>query len=143
MVTDKEIALIQTSFEKIRPISAKAAELFYANLFTMDPSLRHLFKKDMAEQGKMLMSVLSSAVRGLSNIDELVPVLSELGKRHAGYGVIDTHYLTVGAALIRTLEQGLSDEFTTEVRDAWCAAYELIADVMQTGAQEAIERKAA
>ena len=101
MVTDKEIALIQTSFEKIRPISAKAAELFYANLFTMDPSLRHLFKKDMAEQGKMLMSVLSSAVRGLSNIDELVPVLSELGKRHAGYGVIDTHYLTVGAALIQ------------------------------------------
>jgi hemoglobin-like flavoprotein len=54
--------------------------------------------------------------------------------RHVGYGVTDAHYGSVGAALLWTLGQGLGEAFTDEVRDAWAAAYTLLAGVMQTGA---------
>jgi hemoglobin-like flavoprotein len=40
------------------------------------------------------------------------------------------HYATVGAALLKTLEQGLGDDFTPPVREAWAAVYGLVADVM-------------
>ena len=134
-MTPREIEIVQQTFEKVRPI-ATAADLFYGKLFELDPSLKALFKGSMREQGKMLMNMLAAAVNGLSNASALVPVLTDLGRRHTAYGVMDRHYVTVGSALIWTLHQGMGKDFTDEVRDAWCAAYELMAGVMQQGARE-------
>ena len=61
----------------------------------------------------------------------MVPVLKELGRRHLNYGVQNEHYDTVGAALLWTLEQGLGDAFTGEVKEAWTAAYALMSGVMK------------
>ena len=57
--------------------------------------------------------------------------MRQLGQRHADYGVQPYHYETVGAALLWTLEQGLGDCFTADVRSAWAAAYGLLSSVMQ------------
>jgi hemoglobin-like flavoprotein len=57
-----------------------------------------------------------------------------LGRRRVGYGVRDEHYTTVGLALLWTLEQGLGDAFTPEVRDAWSTAYGWLAFTMQRAA---------
>jgi len=137
-MNSQEINLVQSTFAEVRPIAAVAAELFYSRLFALDPSLRPMFKGDMAHQGRMLMSMLSAAVNGLSNIDALVPAVRQLGARHVKYGVQDEHYATVGSALLWTLEQGLDEKFTPAVREAWTTAYELLADVMQFGAREAL-----
>lgn len=136
-MNSEQINLVQTSFEDVRPIAATAAELFYNRLFTLDPSLKHLFKGDMPNQGRMLMSMIGSAVHGLKDLDKLAPVLRNLGARHVDYGVREEHYVTVGTALLWTLNAGLGEKFTPEVREAWTAAYGLLADVMQFGALEA------
>jgi hemoglobin-like flavoprotein len=60
---------------------------FYANLFEVHPELRPLFRSDLAAQTKMFMYILSSAVRGLNRMQELVGGLRTLGKRHSDYGV--------------------------------------------------------
>lgn len=138
-MSPREIEIVQSTFEKIRPIAPAAAELFYQKLFEMDPSLTVLFKGDMKEQGRKLMNMIGAGVRGLSDTAVLIPVLTDLGRRHVGYGVLRKHYVTVGSALIWTLEQGMGRDFTAEVRDAWCAAYELLAGVMQHGAAAANE----
>ena len=132
----EQIALVQSSFEDVRPIAEVAAGQFYSRLFDTDPELKPLFKGDVAQQGRMLISVLSAAVKGLSDLDALVPVLRNLGARHHTYGVQEAHYVTVGSTLLWTLSQGLGDKFTPEVRAAWTDAYGLIADVMQFGALE-------
>ena len=132
----QQIELVQASFEKVRPIADQAAETFYQRLFEIAPGYRSFFKHDMKKQGAMLMSMIASAVRGLSKPDALLPVLTMLGRRHAGYGVVDAHYTTVAQALLWTLEEGLGEDFTPEVRDAWVAAYTLMATVMQQGARD-------
>lgn len=136
-MTPQQITHVQITFEKVRPIAHAAADLFYGRLFEMNPALKNLFRGDMKEQGRMLMSVIGSAVRSLSNPAPLVPVLKDMGKRHVAYGVQDEHYATVGSALLWTLEQGLGADFTPEVKDAWGAAYELLSSVMLEGAREA------
>jgi hemoglobin-like flavoprotein len=135
-VDARQVQLVQQSFEKVAPIADAAAALFYARLFELDPSLMSLFRGDIKQQGKMLMHMIASAVRGLSHPDSLTPVLRSLGRRHAGYGVVESHYDTVGKALLWTLEHGLGPEFTHEVRDAWVQVYKLMANVMQQAARE-------
>ena len=122
--------LVQTSFAQVRPIAEAAAALFYRRLFELDPALRPLFKGEMEEQGRKLMDMLGLAVKGLDRPEALLPVLATLGRRHAGYGVKESHYETVGEALLWTLEQGLGPGFTPEIREAWTVLYKLVADTM-------------
>ena len=112
-------SLVRESFAKVAPISETAASLFYNRLFELDPALKPLFKGDMTEQGKKLMSMIGMVVTNLHRLDSLVPAVRDLGRRHAGYGVEDRHYDTVADALLWTLEQGLGDAFTSETRAAW------------------------
>ncbi|MDP1672415.1 MAG: hypothetical protein Q8L65_04770, partial [Burkholderiales bacterium] len=57
--------------------------------------------------------------------------------RHAGYGVQPKDYDKVGAAFLWTLEQGLGETFTAEVRGAWAEVYGVIAKTMITAAASA------
>jgi len=130
---EKTITLVQESFEKVKPIASTAAEIFYTKLFELDPALKHLFPSSdeaMAAQGNKLMTMLASAVAGLKNLDMLIPVLENLGKRHVEYKVEPSHYDTVGAALIDTLATGLGDDFTPEVKEAWISVYGTMSSVM-------------
>jgi hemoglobin-like flavoprotein len=125
-------ALVQTSFAQVRPIADAAAALFYGRLFELDPTLRPLFKGDLKEQGRKLMEMLTLAVKGLDRPEALLPALAALGRRHAGYGVNERDYETVGEALLWTLEQGLGPSFTPDIREAWAALYRLVADTMRS-----------
>jgi len=122
--------LVQTSFAQVRTIAETAAALFYRRLFELDPTLRPLFKGDLKEQGRKLMDMLGLAVKGLDRPEALLPALATMGRRHAGYGVKEQDYETVGEALLWTLEQGLGPGFTPEIREAWTVLYKLVADTM-------------
>ena len=132
-----QIHLVQSTFDLVRPIAPTAADLFYKRLFVLNPSLRPMFKGDLVDQGRMLMSMLSAAVNGLTNLESVIPVVRQLGARHVKYGVRDEHYATVGSALLWTLGQGLGDKFTPAVEEAWTAAYGLVSTQMQLGASNA------
>ena len=130
-MTPTEVGLIKASWAAVEPIADDAAGLFYGRLFELDPALQRLFRRtDMAAQRKVLMQTLAVVVKSLDRLDQIVPAVQALGRRHAGYGVRAAHYDTVGAALLWTLEQGLGDAFTPEVRGAWTEAYGTLASVM-------------
>jgi hemoglobin-like flavoprotein len=133
-MTPKQIELVQGSWRKVLPIADTAAELFYGRLFSLDPALKPLFKGDIQAQGRKLMTMISTAVNGLTRLETIVPAVQDLGRRHARYGVRDPHYDTVAAALVWTLGQGLGEQFTPEVRDAWVAAYGVLAKTMKDAA---------
>ena len=137
MITPQQKELVQKTWVMVVPIADKAAELFYGRLFELEPEYKAMFKNDMTEQGKKLMKTINIAVEALNDVEPLVPTLKQMGADHAGYGVKDRDYNVVGAALLWTLEQGLGDTFTDEVRNAWGAVYELLASVMKQGAAEA------
>ncbi|WP_109436486.1 MULTISPECIES: globin family protein [Aquimarina] len=134
----RTIELVQSSFEKIAPIAETAAKIFYDKLFELDSELEKLFPtanpEAMKGQGNKLMTMLASAVAGLTNLDKLIPILENLGKNHVSYNVEASHYDTVGAALLETLSIGLGEDFTPEVKEAWTDTYTVMASVMKTAA---------
>ncbi|MFC4453618.1 globin family protein [Deinococcus sonorensis] len=130
-MNSQQIDLVQSTFRLVEPVAEDAARLFYARLFELDPELRRLFPHDLAGQGRKLMTALGLVVRGLRAPEVILPVARDLGRRHRGYGVRDEHYAVVGDALLWTLERGLGDAFTPEVRAAWGAAYTLLSGEMR------------
>jgi hemoglobin-like flavoprotein len=133
-MTPDQVLIVQDSFKKVASISATVADLFYDRLFTIAPEVRQLFPNDLREQKKKLLAMLVTAVNNLHQVEQIIPAVQELGKRHARYGVSSDHYEPVGTALLWTLEQGLGDDFTPAVKEAWTQAYVTLSGVMKGAA---------
>ena len=133
-MTPEQITLVKSSWQQVLPIKDIAADLFYTRLFELDPSLRGLFKGDMTEQGRKLMAMINTVVNSLDQLGPILGAVEDLGRRHAGYGVNDRHYDTVGEALIWTLGQGLGERFTPDLKQAWISAYSILATAMKKAA---------
>jgi hemoglobin-like flavoprotein len=129
-MTPRQVEQVQASFAKVAPIADQAAALFYGRLFETAPETRALFRGDMRVQGQKLMTAIATVVNGLGQIEAIAPAVRDLAKRHVGYGVRPEHYALVGSALLWTLEQGLADDFTPELRAAWAEAYGALSEMM-------------
>ena len=134
--------LVRSTFAQIQPIAEQAAALFYNRLFVLAPEVKPLFKYNMDEQGRKLMQMIAIAVAHLDRIEELIPSVQALGKRHTHYGVHAAHYASVGTALLWTLEQGLGSGWTPEAAASWKEVYGLLSSIMRN-AQQAARAKAA
>jgi hemoglobin-like flavoprotein len=127
-LTKEQKQIVQQTFTQVAVDSDSVAALFYDRLFTLDPTLRRMFPEDMSDQRAKLIQTLWVAIRSLHNPEVLAPTVRALGERHVSYGVKAEHYATVGSALLWTLERGLKDDFTPEVRAAWTAVYYFLAN---------------
>src|SRR5215475_5830594 len=136
-MSTEQIHIIRQTFDLVAPMADSVAAAFFRRLFELDPSLRPMFPPALVDQGRKLMQMLGAAVALLDRPQQLIPVLQSLGKRHAGYGVRDEHYDTVGAALLWTLERGLGPVFTPEVKAAWAVLYGVVATTMKNAANAA------
>jgi nitric oxide dioxygenase len=135
-MTPNQIKLVQATFAQVVPIAATIADLFYGRLFEIAPHVRPMFPENRTEQKEQLMAMLGTAAAGLDHLDKLVPTVSAFGRRHAGYGLKAQHYVLVGSALLWTLEKGLAEAFTSEVKDAWASAYILLWTTMTHAVNE-------
>lgn len=129
-MTPDQIKLLKSSYAQVETIADTAAGLFYGRLFEVAPSVKPLFKNDMKAQGRMLLSAIGLVVRGLENPEAIMPAVKAMGERHNRYGAEPEHYPVVGECLLWTLEQGLGDAFTPELKQAWAEAYELLSGLM-------------
>lgn len=133
-ITPKHVTLVQQSMEKVIPISDKVATIFYDTLFNIDPSLKALFKNDMEQQKRKLIVSLDMIIKGLDQMDMILPAIEKLAIKHVSYGVKPEHYTLVGNALLITLHDVLGDDFTPELRSAWIETFRTLATTMKNAA---------
>jgi hemoglobin-like flavoprotein len=150
MITDTEKTALKHSWRLVVPIAETAADLFYKRLFELKPDYRLLFPDDMSGQKRKLLRMLAFIVKALDWADDdwradvaveedLMLVVLAMGRRHTQlYKVPDESYAVVGEALIWTLDMGLGDAFTEDVKRAWIELYTLVAKTMRMGAAVAV-----
>lgn len=115
--------------------SGRFADRFYDALFAKAPETRALFGADVAALKLKFMNMLISIVGNIQHPELFGSIITHLGRQHRQFGVQPAHYEPVGAALLATLHDILSERFTPEVREAWAALYDEIAEQMQEGAR--------
>ena len=130
-MNSRQIELIRSTFVQVESIADQATALFYERLFELDPALRPMFPLRTPADGIRLLRTLRSTVNLLDRPYALVSAMEALGRRHSAGGVKEEHYVTIGAALLWTLERGLGHAFTPDVKNAWLTFYLLTANTMK------------
>lgn len=130
--------LVLESWQSVAADRDRIATAFYERLFEIHPHSQQLFARtNMTEQRVKVMTMLDDIVRNLDQLDELIPTVAALGRRHHGYGVQDADYDRVREALLGAIGNSIGDAFTREVRSAWEEAYALTASVMKRAGETA------
>ena len=129
-VTPEQRALVQSSWAKVVPMAPHVAELFFDRLFELDPFLEDLFPSELSKLGAEWMRALGLAAPRLEEPSSAAPCLEGLSRMHVYIGVRPGHYVTMGNALLWTLEQSLAEDFTPRVKEAWSAAYQVLSALL-------------
>ena len=129
-MTPENIALVKQSFGRLQPRMGAFTDMFYIRLFDTNPDLCLLFGGKIDQQSRALASMLAVIVKMLDAQDKLLPMMRQLGQRHAAARVRPEYYALFGDALMWTLEQMLQGDFTPAVQQAWQQAYGFLADNM-------------
>jgi hemoglobin-like flavoprotein len=136
-LTPRQVELVQNSLNIIGPNLESVAMTFYDRVFQLDPSFRRMFNGPREDLARKFAHVLTVVVQGLSRPQQMLGAVEELGRRHLIYGARTEHYAVFGAALLWTLQTGLGDAFTPDVREAWASAYLFLSSTMQQAAEKA------
>jgi serine/threonine protein kinase/pimeloyl-ACP methyl ester carboxylesterase len=129
---DDDAAQIVASFARIAPRAGEFCARVYDRLFASHPEIRPMFRTDMAAQRRKLLGALVAIVDSLQAPGRLIPLLEDLGRRHAAYGVRPDDFDAVGEALLGAVGD-FDDQLADADRAAWARAYARIAQAMQRG----------
>ncbi len=139
MMDSAMIDRLETTFKMLAPRGPELTDRFYAHMFSRNPSLRPLFPTSLADQKKKLLASLVLVVQNLRTPEKLQDPLKEMGARHVGYGTKAEHYPIVRDTLISVMADMAGDAWTDQYAADWSAALDVVASIMLTGAEEAME----
>ncbi len=122
--------LVQTSYALVEPAGDLVATLFFRRLNEIEPELERMLGGDVDEHSRQLLSALALAVASLDRFERISPALKLLGVKYRGLGIEEFHYGAAGEALLWTLKQSLGPHWSSDVEDAWAAAFTAIAETM-------------
>lgn len=132
---DKEsFMLVRKSWDIIAKIDFEIiGGIFYMRLFEIAPELRSMFKINIKAQSVKLGCMITYVISKFDNMEIILKEVTALAERHRKYGVKDEQYAYVGDALMWTLEKGLGEYWTPELKNAWLDFYQTLSNVMITG----------
>jgi nitric oxide dioxygenase len=104
---------------------------FYQMLFANHPELLNIFNHANQKQGRQqtaLANAVYAAALYIENLENILPVVRQIGHKHRSLGVRAEHYPIVGQTLLAAIKDVLGDAATEEILGAWAEAYGVIAD---------------
>jgi hemoglobin-like flavoprotein len=135
-MTQRQIELVENSWDFILINTHDMGLIFYNKLFELNPDLRRLFKEDIKSQSQKLVAMITFAVHKLHNFQQIALDVEALGRRHGKYNVDANHYATVAEALLWTLKKGLGKAWDDETSEAWMSLYRILSDIMIKAAEK-------
>lgn len=132
---EPKLKLLRESWETATQLGDAVPLRFYSILL-QDPVVRRMFPPGMANQRDKLMAAIGLAVTNIERLDEIRPILRQLGADHRRFGATPYYYGIVLDALLAAFAHFFGQDWTDELTDAWVIAYEEIAQTMLSAAHE-------
>ena len=131
-----DTAALKGSWAKVAAAGDDVPLYFYSHLFLSHPEVRSMFPIRMSGQRDKLVAALGSVVSSVDELDNVIPLLEQLGRDHRRFAAVTEHYDAVGASLLATLKKFHGPLWTPDLADTWAQAYGLVAKVMVAAAEQ-------
>jgi hemoglobin-like flavoprotein len=143
-MTNEQIQHVKSTWGMVASLDTEmVGGLFYNRLFEIAPQIRGMFRAPIPEQSKKLLTMIGYVINKLDKLDDIIDEVAKLAQRHVQYGVKAEHYGIVAEALLWTLEKGLGEHWTAEVKESWVLCYTILAGAMIAAANEVqVEQRA-
>jgi hemoglobin-like flavoprotein len=135
MLLISDIQLVRSSYRVLASKADELSEEFYRRLFDIEPRLRYLFPEDLTAVRDHLQQMVAFAIRRFDQFEEVRHQLSNLGARHAAYGVKPDDYDLFLRVVNETLTDALGLPEDHETLQAWYAFFSVVAKTMVEGAE--------
>ncbi|XP_071706780.1 anaerobic nitrite reductase HB2-like [Rutidosis leptorrhynchoides] len=144
--SEEQEALVKDSWEIVRHNISALSLYFFTQVLEMAPSAKGLFSflKDTDEipednprvksHAYIVFKMTCDAAIHLREKREVVIsdfALKHLGSVHLQKGIVGPHFEVVKEAVLRTVEKGVGDKWSEEMKGAWTEAYDQLAAVIQ------------
>jgi nitric oxide dioxygenase len=132
-ITSEQIALVKATVPVLQQQGEAITTAFYNNLLAANPDLRNIFSASAQANGRQPKALAGAVLAYATYIDNL-PVLAaaveRIAHKHVSLGVQPEHYPIVGKFLLEAIVEVLGPEVaTTDILDAWAAAYGELANI--------------
>jgi SapC len=106
-MNERSIVLVQESYQKLIPISERAASIFFSRLLDCDPDIYSTFARTVGSDAKHVISLLGAIVKKLRDRRKLLFALDEFRRPNNNGHLIDARHGAVEVALVWTLRRSL------------------------------------
>ncbi|WP_018924396.1 NO-inducible flavohemoprotein [Salsuginibacillus kocurii] len=130
MLDEKTIRVIKSTVPVLEEHGETITTRFYEKLFENHPELLNIFNQVNQKKGRQQAALANSVYAAAVHIDQLeniLPVVKQIGHKHRSLGVLPEHYPIVGKYLLEAMKEVLEDQATEEILTAWEKAYGVIA----------------
>lgn len=145
MLHKETIAIIKSTVPVLEVHGTEITSVFYTRLFDNHPELLNIFNHANQRQGRQqtaLANAVYAAAAHIDRLEEIVPVVKQIGEKHRALGILPEHYPIVGTTLLAAMKEVLGDAATPEILNAWADAYQVIADAFISVEAEMYEKAA-
>ena len=132
MLDSQTIQIIKSTVPVLEVHGKAITTVFYQKLFLHHPELLNIFNHANQRQGKQPAALAGAVYAAAANIDRLeniLPVVKQIGEKHRALNILPEHYPIVGETLLAAIQDVLGAAATPEIIEAWGKAYQVIADV--------------
>lgn len=131
MLDSKTIELVKSTVPVLEVHGKEITTRFYELMFRNHPELLNIFNHANQKQGRQqtaLANAVYAAAAHIDRLEEILPVVRQIGHKHRSIGILPEQYPIVGKHLLLAIKDVLGDAATEEVLAAWEKAYQVIAD---------------
>ena len=83
-----DTAALKASWGKVAAAGDDVPLYFYSHLFLSHPEVRSMFPIQMTAQREKLVTALGAVVSNVESLDDVVPLLEQLGRDHRRFAVV-------------------------------------------------------
>lgn len=133
---NQQVKLVQVSSQKLMAQGDGWANHFFNRLLTLAPNYKTWVPDDVEYRNAQAAEVLQTFVKGLNQLEQLLPTLQTWGHEANAHNLSDSDFEAVDEALVWALEKALGIELSPDLEQAWLSMSALLSGVIREAAMQ-------
>lgn len=144
-LNEDQIGIIKATAPVVAEHALDITSTFYPLMFESYPEVRAVFNQSHQQKGTQPQALANSIIAYATHIENpgvLQPAIEQIVQKHVSLNITPPQYSIVGECLMAAIGKVLGKAVTSDVADAWSAAYWQLANLLINAEEAEYRRKA-